>query len=49
MIDNETIRKLREMNLSEFVEIIEIQQKDSSAVTLPFEERMKRIIMPKLK
>lgn len=43
MIDNETIRKLREMNLPEFVEIIEIQQKDSSAVTLPFEERMKRI------
>lgn len=44
MIDNETIRKLREMNLSEFIDIIEVQQKDPSCITIPFDERMKRII-----
>ena len=44
MIDNETVRKLRELNLGEFVDIIDVQQKDPSLITLPFDERMKRIV-----
>ncbi|MDY2732388.1 MAG: hypothetical protein SOV49_08810, partial [Erysipelotrichaceae bacterium] len=44
MIDQETIRKLREMNLNEFVEILEVQEKDSGILTLPFDERLKMAI-----
>ena len=44
MIDQETIRKLREMNLNEFVEILEVQEKDSGILTLPFDERLKMAV-----
>lgn len=44
MIDQETIRKLREMNLNEFIEILEVQEKDSGILTLPFDERLKMAV-----
>ena len=44
MIDQETIRKLRELNLSEVVDILEVQERDTATTLLPFDERMKLII-----
>lgn len=43
MMNEETRRKLREMNLYEFVEILDIQQKDPSTISLSFDERFQRI------
>jgi DNA replication protein DnaC len=44
MIHDETKRKLRELNLSELVIAIEIQQTDIACSTLPFDERMQRLV-----
>lgn len=44
MIDQETIRKLRELNLSEVVDILQVQERDTATTLLPFDERMKLII-----
>lgn len=44
MIDQETARKLREMNLNEFIDILEVQEKDSTILTLPFDERLKMAV-----
>lgn len=43
MIDNDTIRKLRELNIGEIVDILEVQQKDSVILLYSFDERMKLI------
>ena len=45
MIENETVKKLREMKFSEFIDIIEVQQKDSLYIAISFfNERTKKII-----
>ena len=43
MINDETKRKLRELNLGEIITALDIQQGDVNAVTLPFDERFQRI------
>lgn len=44
MINEETKRKLREMKMDEIVEILDIQQQDINTITLPFDERIQRIV-----
>lgn len=44
MVNDETKRKLRELNLNELITILELQQKDINCVTLSFDERFQRII-----
>ena len=44
MIHDETKRKLRELNLSELVAAIEMQQADINCATQPFDERMQRLV-----
>lgn len=44
MLNEETRRKLRELNLSEMIEAIDSQSKDSGYITLSFEERMKMAV-----
>jgi DNA replication protein DnaC len=44
MIHDETKRKLRELNLSELVSAIEIQQADINYATQPFDERIQRLV-----
>ncbi len=44
MINDESKRKLREMKLDEFIDILEIQQKDVSIVTQSFDERLQQIV-----
>ena len=43
MINDETKRKLRELNMSEIISGIELQQSDTSTVSLSFDERMQRL------
>lgn len=43
MINDETRRKLREMNLGEVITILELQQRDSD-VAWSFDERFQRVI-----
>lgn len=43
MINDETKRKLRELNLNELITVLELQQKDLNCVTLTFDERFQRI------
>lgn len=43
MINDETKRKLRELNLNELIAVLELQQKDLNCVTLSFDERFQRI------
>ena len=40
MLSEETRRKLREMNLGELVEALDLQEKQSEYMTLTFDERM---------
>jgi DNA replication protein DnaC len=44
MINDETKRKLRELNLSEVIAALESQQSDINSVTLPFDERIQMIV-----
>ena len=44
MINDETRRKLRELNLSEVITILELQQRDTDCITWPFDERFQRIV-----
>lgn len=44
VINDETKRKLRELNLNEIVTALESQQMDINCVTLPFDERMQRLV-----
>ena len=43
MLKDETKRKLRLMNIGEFVEAIELQSQDPASISLPFDERMDRL------
>ena len=44
MINDETKRKLREMNLSEMITAIEIQTQDISYTSLTFDDRIQRMV-----
>ena len=44
MINNETRRKLDEMNLSEFIQALELQAKEPTYLSLTFEERLQMMI-----
>lgn len=43
MVNSETKRKLREMNLSEIITALEIQQNDPATIALSFDERIQRL------
>ena len=44
MLNEETRRKLRELNLGEMIEAIDQQVQDIGYSTMPFEDRMKLVI-----
>ena len=44
MINDETKRKLRELNLPEVVSGLEIQQTEPDTLTWSFDERMQRLV-----
>ena len=44
MINDETKRKLRELNLDEVITVLELQQSDINSVTFSFDERMQRLV-----
>ena len=44
MINEETRRKLREINLGEAITGLEVQQADPATIALPFDERMQRLV-----
>ena len=44
MINDETRRKLRELNLGEIITILEIQQEDPATPTWTFDERFQRVV-----
>ena len=44
MINDETKRKLREMNLSEIICGLETQQSEPATLGLPFDDRMQRLV-----
>jgi len=44
MIHDETKRKLRELNLSELVNAIEMQHHDQNSLSMSFDERMQRLV-----
>ena len=44
MMNDETKRKLRELNLSEIITAIEIQNQDISYTSLPFDDRIQRMV-----
>lgn len=44
MLNDETKRKLRELNIGEIIDAIDFQNQDSITVTLPFEERIQRMV-----
>lgn len=43
MINEETRRKLRELNLGELIKGLELQQSEPATIALPFDERMQRL------
>ena len=44
MLNEETKRKLRELNIGELITAIELQQQDPTTVSLSFDERMQRLV-----
>lgn len=44
MLNDETKRKLRTLNIGEIIDAVEDQGKDPVIITLPFEERLQRIV-----
>ena len=44
MINDETRRKLRELNLGELITVLDIQSHDTSYISLSFDERMQRMV-----
>lgn len=44
MLNTETRRKLRELNLEEMIQLIDQQQKDAHTLHLTFEERLEAIV-----
>ena len=41
MIDEETRRKLREMNMGEMVDALDLQESDRTTMAVPFDDRMR--------
>lgn len=44
MLNDETKRKLRALNIGEIIDAIEFQNQDPVTITLPFEERIQRMV-----
>jgi hypothetical protein len=44
MINDETRRKLRELNLSETIDVIDDMDRDVSYISLSFDERIQRLV-----
>lgn len=44
MINDETKRKLRELNMAEFIEALDIQQMEPETISLRFDDRMQRVV-----
>jgi len=44
MINDETRRKLREMNLEEMITILDMQNDDNTYAGLPFDDRIKMMV-----
>lgn len=44
MIDEETRRKLREMNMGEMVEALDLQESDRTCASMPFDERVRMAV-----
>ena len=44
MLNDETKRKLRELNLSEVIDAVEFQSQDPVTITLSFDERLQRVV-----
>lgn len=44
MLNDETKRKLRELNIGEVIEAIDFQNRDPATIALPFEERIQRMV-----
>ena len=44
MLNDETKRKLRTLNIGEVIDAVEIQAKEPATLALPFEERLQRIV-----
>ncbi len=44
MINDESRRKLREMNLGEIISGLEVQQAEPATLGLPFDDRMQRLV-----
>lgn len=44
MINDESRRKLREMNLGEIISGLEAQQAEPATLGLPFDDRMQRLV-----
>jgi DNA replication protein DnaC len=44
MIDEETRRKLREMNMGEMVEALDLQEADRTCMGMPFDERVRMMV-----
>lgn len=43
MLSDETRRKLRQMNIGEYIEAIELQEQDPQTMALPFEQRFQQL------
>ena len=43
MLNDETRRKLRQMNIGEFIDAIELQEQDPQTISLPFEQRFQQL------
>ena len=44
MIDEQTRRKLREMNMGEMVEALDLQEADRTCMGMPFDERVRMMV-----
>ena len=44
MIDEETRRKLRELNMGEMVEALDLQDSDRTTMAVPFDERVRMMV-----
>ena len=44
MLNDETKRKLRELNIGEIIDAIDFQNQNPATVTLPFEDRVQRMV-----
>ena len=44
MIDEETRRKLRELNMGEMVDALDLQESDRTSMAVPFDERVRMMV-----